>query len=67
MIANPRNKNSYAEPFDLERLEQIASDVLSGRGTNGGYSDLECHVHSLFKKLVHAYDPEVIMKPIEEV
>ncbi len=51
MIANPKNKNAYSEPFDFERLEQIASDVLSGRGTNGNYSDLECQVHSLFMKV----------------
>lgn len=51
MIANPKNKNSYSEPFDLERLEQIASDVLAGRGTNGDYSDLECQVYSLFMKV----------------
>ena len=52
MVANKRNVGtSWVEQFDLDRLEQIAQDVQNGRGTNGNYSDMECFVHSLMKKL----------------
>ena len=52
MVAKKSNiGTSWVEPFDLDRLEQIAKDVQSGRGTNGEYSDMECYVHSLMKML----------------
>lgn len=52
MIANERNKNSYSEPFDMERLEWIAERAKKNKGTNGEMSDLECHVYSLMERLI---------------
>lgn len=52
VIKNPYNANAYAEPFDMERLEQIADLAKKGIYPNGSYSDLECHVHSLMIRLI---------------
>ena len=58
MIKNHANKSGYSEPFDMERLEEIAYSAMNGKGTTGS-SDLECHVHSLMKRLVeHGMDAE---------
>lgn len=52
LIKNQHNAQSYAEPFDMERLEQIADLAKKGIYPNGSYSDLECHVHSLMTDLI---------------
>lgn len=52
MIKNKANAQSYAEPFDMERLEQIADLAKKQIYPNGSYSDLECHVHSLMMSLI---------------
>lgn len=52
MIKNRNNARSYAEPFDMERLEEIADLAKKGIYPNGSYSDLECHVHSLMLRLI---------------
>ena len=52
MVKNPRNRNTgYAEPFDVERLEEIAEKAKKGRGTTG-LSDLECFVYEIMRDLV---------------
>lgn len=52
MIKNQHNAQSYAEPFDMERLEQLANLAKKDIYPNGSYSDLECHVHSLMMDLI---------------
>jgi len=52
MVKNPINKSAYAEPFDMERLEEIADRAKQNKGTNGSFSDLECHVYSLMESLI---------------
>lgn len=52
MVKDPANENAYSERFDLDRLREIANLALSGKGTNGTFSDLECHVHSLFCEVI---------------
>ncbi len=58
MIQNKANAQSYAEPFDMERLCMIAERAKTGKGTTN-LSDLECHVYSLMEQLIqHGKDIE---------
>lgn len=52
VIRNEKNRQSYSEAFDMERLEEIADLAKKGIYLNGSYSDFECHVHSLMMGLI---------------
>jgi hypothetical protein len=38
-------------------LTKVFADVYAGRGTNGDYSDWECHLHANIGRLMSA-DPD---------
>ena len=59
MIKNRNNRNGYAEPFDMERLEEIAKLAKKDRCPDGTFSDLECNVWSLMRDLIE-YGKEAV-------
>lgn len=55
MYANELSlKKDYVELFDAARFEQIAADVIRGKGTNAKYTDLECILHGIMERLYKA-------------
>ena len=45
---------NYVELFDVARFEEIAADVMRGKGTNAKYTDMECLLHGIMERLYKA-------------